>query len=67
MNFTPEKLAGLDKYAGYLEGDQLDQFMDEFEIRFGAGHWCAGEFADRFNPAGYMRALPSYIKHPPQR
>jgi len=60
MNITPEKLAGLDKYAGYLEGDQLDQFMAEFEIRFGAGHWCAGEFADRFNPGGYNGDDPNF-------
>jgi L-rhamnose isomerase len=49
MRVTTENLAKLETtYKGYLEDDQVTQFFDEFDIRFSAGHWCAGEFADRF-------------------
>lgn len=49
MRVTTENLAKLETtYNGYLEGDQVTDFFDEFDIRFSAGHWCAGEFADRF-------------------
>lgn len=52
MQVTAEKLAKLTtEYAGYLEGDKLDAFFREFGIKFAAGHWAAGEFADRFNPS----------------
>ena len=63
MKFTTDQLQNLpEKYSGYLEGDQLDEFMDEFKIPFGAGHWCAGEFSDRFNPAGYNSDNPNFEK-----
>ncbi len=45
------KLEG--EYAGYLEGATVDAFLRDFEIRFAAGHWCAGEFFDRFCTVGY--------------
>ena len=49
MKIEKASLAGLEKkYAGYLEGDKVTQFFDEFGIKFAAGHWCAGGFADRF-------------------
>jgi xylose isomerase len=60
MNITDDKLAKLAEYSGYLEGEKLDAFMDEFEIPFGAGHWCAGDFADRFNPSGYNSNNPDF-------
>ncbi len=41
-------------YSGYIEGDAVGRFFDEFGIRFAAGHWCAGGFTDRFNPDGYL-------------
>jgi xylose isomerase len=61
MQVTAEKLAKLTtEYAGYLEGDKLDAFFREFGIKFAAGHWAAGEFADRFNPLGYNRHRPDF-------
>jgi L-rhamnose isomerase len=61
MQVTAEKLAKLTtEYAGYLEGDRLDAFFREFGIKFAAGHWCAGEFYDRFNPFGYNRHRPDF-------
>ena len=61
MQMTAEKLAKLTtEYAGYLEGDRLDAFFREFGIKFAAGHWCAGEFYDRFNPFGYNRHRPDF-------
>lgn len=61
MQVTAEKLEKLTtKYEGYLEGDRLDEFFREFAIKFAAGHWCAGEFADRFNPKGYNRHRPDF-------
>lgn len=61
MLVTPEKLEKLgEEYAGYLEGDRLDEFFREFGIKFAAGHWCAGEFYDRFNPLGYNRHRPEF-------
>src|SRR5438046_265380 len=57
MNLAPELLASLDsKYAGYLEGEQVDRLFADFGIRFAAGHWCAGNFMDRFCTAGYAEA-----------
>src|SRR4051794_39093788 len=54
MNLSPERLATLDsKYSGYLEGSRVDELFADFGIRFAAGHWCAGEFFDRFNTQGY--------------
>ncbi len=61
MQVMAEKLANLTtEYAGYLEGDRLDAFFREFGIKFAAGHWAAGEFADRFNPLGYNRHRPDF-------
>ncbi len=54
MNLAPELLANLDsKYSGFLEGERVDQLFADFGIRFAAGHWCAGEFFDRFCTSGY--------------
>lgn len=47
-------------YAGYLEGERVDQLFAEFDIRFAAGHWCAGEFFDRFCPIGYNSNDPDF-------
>jgi len=41
------------KYSDYLEGSLVDDFLNDFGINFAAGHWCAGEFYDRFCPVGY--------------
>lgn len=41
------------EFSGYLEGEQVDRLFQQFGIGFAAGHWCAGEFFDRFCVAGY--------------
>lgn len=54
MNLTTANLDALTKeFRGYLKGDRLDAFFKAFGIKFAAGHWAAGEFMDRFAPAGY--------------
>lgn len=54
MNASPDRLASLPAdFAGYLERDRVDQLFETFGIRFAAGHWCAGDFFDRFCTAGY--------------
>ncbi|MCL6624025.1 MAG: sugar phosphate isomerase/epimerase [Fimbriimonadales bacterium] len=54
MKISSQNLELLEtKFSGYLEGDLVDQFMEEYGIQFAAGHWCAGEFFDRFCPVGY--------------
>ena len=63
MDITQKKLSKLKtKYSGYLSGGRIDEFFGEFGIKFAAGHWCAGDFADRFAPAGYMSNDPNF-KH----
>src|SRR5687768_14986032 len=47
-------------YNGYLEGDAVDAFMQDFGIKFAAGHWAAGEFFDRFCPVGYNSDNPAF-------
>jgi xylose isomerase len=56
MKITKASLEALPKkYAGFISGDKLDEFFGEFAIKFAAGHWAAGGFADRFAPGGYFR------------
>ncbi|RLF23865.1 MAG: sugar isomerase [Thermoprotei archaeon] len=63
MRITKENLAKLEEYyKGYLEGDKLDEFFRDFEIRFAAGHWAAGDFLDRFATKGYWPELDSSIE-----
>ena len=53
MKVNQENLKRLDtEYAGYIEGDKVDDFFEDFGINFAAGHWCAGDFADRFAGTG---------------
>ncbi len=55
MKVTKKNLSLLNrKFKGYLEGEKLDDFFDTFGIKFAAGHWCAGDFLDRFATEGYM-------------
>lgn len=65
MKLTKDKLDKLaTSYIGYLEGDKLEQFFREFEIKFAAGHWAAGGFGDRFTAlggAGYNPELDASI------
>ena len=61
MKVDPKRLARLEKeFKGYLKGDKLDAFFDLFGIQFAAGHWCAGDFCDRFAPAGYNSNDPGF-------
>jgi xylose isomerase len=62
MNISNEQLQRLSQYSGYIEGDQIDQFFADFGIQFGAGHWCGGEFSDRFAPGGYNSNDPTFEK-----
>ncbi len=48
------------KYLGYIDGELVDEFIKDFGIQFAAGHWCAGEFFDRFCPIGYNSDDPSF-------
>ncbi|MCX7918667.1 MAG: sugar phosphate isomerase/epimerase [bacterium] len=55
MNISQSNLAKLTtEYRGYLTGDKISRFFREFGIKFAAGHWAAGDFCDRFAPAGYF-------------
>jgi len=48
------------EYAGYIEGTVVDKFFEEFGINFAAGHWAAGDFADRFTTGGYNSDDPNF-------
>ncbi len=60
MNISPQTLARLNEYSNYLEGEQIDDFFQNFGISFSAGHWCGGDFADRFAPKGYNWDNPDF-------
>ncbi len=61
MKINTSNLARAQKeYAGYLEGKKLNQFFEDFGIKFAAGHWAAGDFCDRFAPSGYMSNDPGF-------
>ncbi|MBI5705855.1 MAG: TIM barrel protein [Armatimonadetes bacterium] len=54
MNLSADTLSLLPtRFAGYLEGQAVDDLFETFDIKFSAGHWAAGEFFDRFCPVGY--------------
>ena len=42
------------KYPSFISGTKLDEFFEDFGIKFAAGHWCAGDFLDRFATEGYL-------------
>ncbi|HDN18403.1 MAG TPA: sugar isomerase, partial [Candidatus Bathyarchaeota archaeon] len=63
MKISPRKLAKLeDYYSGYLEGEKLDEFLRDFDIKFACGHWAAGDFLDRFATQGYWPNLDSSLE-----
>lgn len=63
MKVNKSNLARLESdYKGYLEGDLLDKFFDDFDIKFSAGHWSAGDFLDRFATKGYFPEVDSGIE-----
>ncbi|MBO3799176.1 MAG: sugar phosphate isomerase/epimerase family protein [Thermoproteota archaeon] len=49
-----------EEYSGYLEGETVDRFFEDFGIRFAAGHWAAGDFLDRFATKGYNSDNPDF-------
>ncbi|MEM2636755.1 MAG: sugar phosphate isomerase/epimerase family protein [Candidatus Korarchaeota archaeon] len=62
MKITKSNLSKLEtEYKGYLEGETLLKFMEEFDIKFAAGHWCAGDFMDRFATNGYFPNIASDV------
>lgn len=50
------------EYKGYLEGEALDRFFEDFDIKFAAGHWSAGDYLDRFATKGYFPEMDSTVK-----
>ncbi|MDI6783070.1 MAG: sugar phosphate isomerase/epimerase family protein [bacterium] len=55
MQVSQSSLAKLSTaYRGYLKGERISRLFTEFGIKFAAGHWAAGDFSDRFAPAGYF-------------
>ncbi len=48
------------KYPAFISGMKLDEFFKEFGIKFAAGHWCAGDFLDRFATEGYLIKDPEF-------
>ena len=54
MKVDAINLAMLDSFSGYLEGEEVNRFFEIFQIKFAAGHWCAGDFVDRFASRGYF-------------
>ncbi len=54
MKVTADALANIERdFPGFVEAGAVDEFFDAFGIKFAAGHWCAGDFCDRFAPPGY--------------
>lgn len=52
----------LSRFKGFITGPQVDEFFKEFNIKFGAGIWSAGDFSDRFNRIGYFPEIPSDLR-----
>jgi xylose isomerase len=63
LKINKSNLARLESvYRGYLEGELLDKFFEDFDIKFAAGHWSAGDFMDRFATKGYYPEIDSGIE-----
>ncbi|MEM2239277.1 MAG: TIM barrel protein [Candidatus Bathyarchaeia archaeon] len=62
MTFMRDFSEKLSKFKGFITGPQVDEFFREFDIKFGAGVWAAGDFSDRFNRTGYFPEIPSDLK-----
>ena len=61
MKTDKNTLKKLDEFTGFLDNDKVTDLFEAFEIKFAAGHWCAGDFVDRFATDGYGEALSSDI------
>ena len=48
-------MASLDRlrsaYSGFMEGKVVDSFLREFNVKFAAGTWTAGDFSDTIGVA----------------
>ncbi len=65
MRITNRGLAKLKKeFKGWLQGDRINAFFREFNIKFAVGHWCAGDFGDRFALDGYNSNNPAFRNDP---
>ncbi len=63
MKVNEKNLKWVETLKGkYLRGELLEKFFKNFEIKYAAGHWAAGPFADRFAPAGYSDESPDIIE-----
>ncbi|MEM2088219.1 MAG: sugar phosphate isomerase/epimerase family protein [Thermoproteota archaeon] len=61
MKISMDALGKLEtEYSGYLEGEMVNRFFEDFEIKFAAGHWSAGDFLDRFATRGYNSDNPCF-------
>ncbi|MHA1265757.1 MAG: sugar phosphate isomerase/epimerase family protein [Candidatus Helarchaeota archaeon] len=61
IKVDPTRLAKLEAFKGFLDNDRVTDLFKTFEIKFAAGHWCAGDFIDRFATNGYNEKLSSEI------
>jgi len=62
MNVNTTNIKKLnEKFSGYLEGEIIEEFFSCYDIKFAAGHWCAGDFLDRFATGGYNPDCDSSI------
>lgn len=61
MKINEYNLKKLEDFRGYLNNDRVSELFTLFEIKFAAGHWCAGDFVDRFATNGYNLNLSSDI------
>ncbi len=63
MRLDEKTLKKLENFSGYLDNNRVTELFTTFEIKFAAGHWCAGDFIDRFATGGYNEGLSSDILH----
>ncbi|ADM27192.1 Xylose isomerase domain protein TIM barrel [Ignisphaera aggregans DSM 17230] len=54
-------LSQLDRYIGFIKGEDIDRFLSEFNIKLASGTWAAGDFSDRFMRGGYNPDIDTSI------
>jgi len=54
-------LSQLDRYTGFIKGEDIDRFLSEFNIKLASGTWAAGDFSDRFMRGGYNPDIDASI------
>ena len=60
MRFTSEQLAFAASKRAYMGRAESIEFLKTMDIRMSVGHWSAGDFCDRFAPAGYHSDDPQF-------